>query len=367
MMIPEKNKRVLLAIMISTIFITWMSLQLSGRQGNFLKYRITMTPYNDSLDILKQKYEEPSCYYVDGDHRKKKPAKELKRLGCAHRFPTALNLGVKKCGTGALRYFLNLHPQVEVKGEPHHLHHRDGVSNVMNRWIKSMSLTTPEQALVAEFQYSLNTYANIYPSEQLRFIFILRDPVTRAISDYVHVQHKSSKIPPPFPVTYRTEQVDRGKPRTFKVYKDYELLSTFEETITTRDNKVNASHRFIKNGIYISRIRRLINKVGRDRVHVVDGDKFKNKPVPVLKDLELFLGLDPFFNENHFQLDSSGKYYCPNVKERPDVKCFQETNTGKGKTHPEVNETILQMLREFYQPYNRRLQKFLNQTFIWVN
>ncbi len=304
-----------------------------------------------------------SCYRYNDGNKTVKAEKRLKLLGCKHRLPSALILGVKKCGTGALRYFLDLHPQIEVIGTPNF--ENRNLNDSMKRWASRMPLTTPKQKVVAEYQSTVNLYQNFYSMDKLKYIFILRDPVERAVSDYLHVRDFSFRNKNA--ISYRTERLKDGGFKTFMVYKNYELLPTFEESILAKDRALNRSHALIAKGLYLNRMRWHINRFGRENVIIIDGNSFQRKPVPVLRTLEKFLGISPFFKKDHFHLDSNGNFYCPNIKERPDKKCVSEDNATKGRKHPEVDENVLQMLRLFYQPYNRKLQKYLNQTLIWVD
>ena len=149
------------------------------------------------------------------------------------------------------------------------------------------------------------------------------------------------------------------------MYSEYELQETFEKTVIY-DNKVNGSSTFLSKGLYINYLRELFKVVDRNRVLVVDGDYYQTHPVPILKNIESFLGLTPYFTDSHFQLDSSQKFYCPSIRTRPDKVCLTKVNKTKGRDHPDVGEEVMRKLREFYKPYNQQLQEYLNQTFVWA-
>ncbi|XP_072046477.1 heparan sulfate glucosamine 3-O-sulfotransferase 1-like [Amphiura filiformis] len=244
-----------------------------------------------------------SCYMYKGKTRMEKPKKQLKKLSCERHLPSFVIIGVKKCGTCALRYFLDLHPELEFIGNPTNLELRDksSMNETLRRWASRMPLITPQQKIVAGFQFDFQVYETVFsPDEELKIIVIIRDPIARAVSDYLHMQELSFTS---YPFTYRNERINDGEFKTYKVYKK-------------NWNRVLTSHHF--------------------------------------------------FQEDHFQLDADGKFYCSNIKERPDKSCLADQNKTKGRKHPEIDERILQMLREYYQPYNRKLQEFLNQTFTWV-
>ena len=297
----------------------------------------------------------------------------MKNLDCRQRQPDVLVIGVKKCGTGALEHFLDIHPDVEVKGRATYVMELANTEDTLGQWETFMPLTTPEQLTIAVYP-ELIDYPNLIAhivrdisQKPLRFIIIIRDPVIRAISDFTHVKEVSSISKPIYPVSYRNESIGESKMKTYTVYRNYELLDTFEDTISGKDNAVvNASNILIAKGMYVNYIRKIFRIVDKNKVLIIDGDKYQKQPVDVLRQIESFLDLKPFFHQDHFQLDSSGKFYCPKVKERPDKVCLTGQDKKKGRVHPEIDEPVLVKLRSFYGQSDRSLQGLLKQTFSWM-
>ncbi|XP_072039394.1 heparan sulfate glucosamine 3-O-sulfotransferase 1-like [Amphiura filiformis] len=299
---------------------------------------------------------DTSCYSY---HRKKhlKSQRKLQEMGCDRKLPKALIIGVKKCGTITLTQFLDLHPEIETIS---------GISfnpRVFVRdWVKQMPMSTSEQIIVVDspgyidnpetLQYMVSNVIR-----DLKLILMLRDPIQRAISDYKHVS-VMLRIRPDLKrlATYRYNKRSSQK---ITVYRGYEMLGNFEETITDNRGNLNTSHLFIQKGIYIKYIKNLFENVDRNRVLIVDGDAFKKYSLLTLKKVEKFLQLSDFFTDRHFYYDSRKGFFCANVTDRPDTECMAG---NKGRSHPTVHQNLLQQMSDFFTPYNLKLQEYLNQT-----
>ncbi|XP_072040801.1 heparan sulfate glucosamine 3-O-sulfotransferase 1-like [Amphiura filiformis] len=274
---------------------------------------------------------DTSCYnYYKKKHLKSQ--REIQQIGCDSKLPKALIIGVKKCGTITLTQFLDLHPQIEtISGlvfNPHVF---------VDDWVKQMPLSTTEQITIVDWPEYIDDMKLLrYISNvihDLKLIVILRDPVKRAISDYVHVSVMLRTRPDLKQLaTYRYH---KRTSQNITVYKGYEMLGNFEETITDNHGNLNTSHLFIQKGIYIKYIKNLFQNVDGNRVLIIDGDVFKKYPLLALKKVEKFLRLSDFFMDKHFYFDSRKGFFCANVTGREDTKCMA---ANKGRSHPKVND-----------------------------
>lgn len=103
------------------------------------------------------------------------------------RLPKAIIAGVKKGGTRALLAYLRLHPQVRSVGpEPHFFdrHYARGVEWYRNQ----MPLSAANQITIEKtpsYFVTKNVPERIFKlNPQMKILIVLRDPVTRAISDF---------------------------------------------------------------------------------------------------------------------------------------------------------------------------------------
>jgi len=106
--------------------------------------------------------------------------------------PNLIIIGASKCGTTSLHYYLGLHPQIYMSAEKElnffnsPVNWNKGIDWYKSKFIaradifgeSSVGYTHPFRKGVAERMYS------IIP--ETRLIYILRDPVERIISEYVH-------------------------------------------------------------------------------------------------------------------------------------------------------------------------------------
>ncbi|XP_072020450.1 heparan sulfate glucosamine 3-O-sulfotransferase 1-like [Amphiura filiformis] len=266
---------------------------------------------------------ETSCYiyrYSEHGVKKLKPNQTLGKLGCTRRQPKALIIGVKKCATGTLQRFLDLHP------------HLESVVNV-----------------IAVFPFNTNDIGHWMTQLELYLIMYTIISLSRL--------PENRRKP-----TYR---YDEERAKNITLFQGYELFgSTFEETITDNRGNLNTSHAFIQYGIYIKAIQTLFHNFDRKRILVIDGEEFKQNPHFALKEVERFLGLSAFFKEEQFYFSSTKGFYCANVTDRPDTHCMSSSKDsgGKGTPHPSVDQNLLQQMTNFFTPYNSQLKDYLNRT-----
>ncbi|TSL04176.1 Heparan sulfate glucosamine 3-O-sulfotransferase 3A1 [Bagarius yarrelli] len=124
---------------------------------------------------------------------------KLRALGDGiKRLPQAIIVGVKKGGTRALLEFLRVHPDVRAAGaEPHFF---DRFYDNGLDWYRDLMPKTLEGQITMEktpsYFVTREAPAQIYSmSRSTKLIVVVRDPVTRAISDYTQTLSKKPDIP----------------------------------------------------------------------------------------------------------------------------------------------------------------------------
>ena len=65
----------------------------------------------------------------------------------------------------------------------------------------------------------------------------------------------------------------------------------------------------LTNGLYAVLVDEWIQTYSQDRILMLNGDQLLKDPLPVLQELERFLGLMPYFTRNHLRKGKSG-FYC---------------------------------------------------------
>ena len=129
-----------------------------------------------------------------GDCTEDPPERERRKL-----LPNVIGLGVKKCGTTALHYYMNAHPKVKVPPEHEELGFFDRRFNYGLDWYLERLPYIADDEIVFEktpkyfvFPPSLDRIAQTVPN--VKFIILLCNPIDRAYSDYSHKMRKSSRF-----------------------------------------------------------------------------------------------------------------------------------------------------------------------------
>nr|XP_054756839.1 heparan sulfate glucosamine 3-O-sulfotransferase 1-like [Lytechinus pictus] len=279
---------------------------------------------------------------------------ELDTRQCQKRMPHGLVIGVKKGGTTAMARYLGLHPKVSfsrsVQPGP------DITDATMVEWKETFRLTSAYQmpvtgypGLFSGMQPQLLQMLRKHLPADIKLILMLRDPVERLVSDFVHTATIADRY--------------QGEER-----KKFEELEGFKGTLhaTVLDDlgHVNPFASIVRLGMYAMDLRALYQQIPEERVLIVDGNEFKKDPFPILIKVERFLELPPFFKRDHFQYNTNKHFYCANIESRPDVKCL---NSQKGRKHPKISDAVIEKLYDFYRPRNQELKSDFGLNFSWID
>ncbi|XP_051889303.1 heparan sulfate (glucosamine) 3-O-sulfotransferase 3-like [Pristis pectinata] len=261
------------------------------------------------------------------------------RWWCAlRRLPEALIIGVKKGGTRALLEFMRLHPAVRALGaEPHFFdrHYGKGLQWYRNLMPKALDgqivmEKTPRYFVTAEAPARIHAM-----SKDTKLIVVVRDPVTRAISDYTQIISKAADIP------------------------GFETL-TFKNRTT---GLVDASWSPIWIGIYAQHLENWLQYFPLSQMHFVSGERLITDPSGELGKVQDFLGLQRLITDDHFFFNETKGFPClkkPQGNGKP--HCLGKT---KGRIHPNIDPGVVQKLRDFYRPFNRHFYQMTGQNFGW--
>ncbi|KAJ8032004.1 Heparan sulfate glucosamine 3-O-sulfotransferase 3B1 [Holothuria leucospilota] len=292
-----------------------------------------------------------------------------KLLNCEKRPPKAVILGVKKCGTETLTGLLDLHPYIVTSIYPVSNNGCISLENVA--FERSIPLTTSDEIGLLDMvgmQYSPHKVSELleFISNDTKFILILKDPIERAISDYKHVLVKMNLPKGKDITTSREEHVwgyHRNKeigPEIVKYFKGYRVAKSFEKSVLNSLGQIDVSNKLIYLGFYYDYVQSIFYQISKERVLILDGQAFIEKPWSVLKQVESFLDVPSFFARKKFQKE--GKFFCPIIKERPDSGCLK----GKGRNKPRVNKLVLKSLKSFFRPLNELLRDSVGANLSWM-
>ncbi|XP_048466818.1 heparan sulfate glucosamine 3-O-sulfotransferase 3B1-like [Rhincodon typus] len=258
--------------------------------------------------------------------------------GALRRLPEALIIGVKKGGTRALLEFMRLHPSVRALGaEPHFFdrHYGKGLQWYRNLMPKALDgqivmEKTPRYFVTAEAPGRIHAM-----SKDTKLIVVVRDPVTRAVSDYTQIISKAPGIP------------------------GFETLTLKNRTT----GLIDASWSPIWIGIYAQHLENWLQYFPLSQMHFVSGEKLISDPAGELGKVQDFLGLQRMITDEHFFFNETKGFPClkkPQGNGKP--HCLGKT---KGRIHPDIDPGVIEKLREFYRPYNHHFYQMTGQNFGW--
>lgn len=280
--------------------------------------------------LLKESKEE---YHSNLTDTKSSDSHQTKKL------PNAIIIGVKKCGTRALLEFLRVHPDVRATGpEPHFFdkHYEEGLE-----WYRQkMPLSNDAQITIEKtpsyFVTKEVARRVLNMSKDVKLIVVVRDPVTRAISDYAQVASKRKDLKP------------------------FEAMAFVDNSTTV----VDTTWTVIKIGVYSKHMQKWLRYFPLEQFHFVSGENLIANPGEELEKVQQFLGLSTVVTNKNFVFNGSRGFPCikKNLKSKR-VHCLDGT---KGRKHPHVNPIAIKRLRDFYRPFNAKFYQMVGKDFHWL-
>ncbi|KAM4624275.1 heparan sulfate glucosamine 3-O-sulfotransferase 3A1-like [Polymixia lowei] len=266
-------------------------------------------------------------------------AGQLSPLGEGTRkLPQALIVGVKKGGTRALLEFLRVHPDIRAVGAEPHFFDRNYENGL--EWYRELMPKTLEGQITMEktpsYFVTREAPARISAmSRDTKLIVVVRDPVTRAISDYTQTLSKKPDIP------------------------SFESL-TFKNRTT---GLIDTSWSAIQIGIYAKHLDNWLQYFPMGQILFVSGERLISDPAGELGRVQDFLGLKRIITDKHFYFNQTKGFPCLKKAEGSSKPhCLGKT---KGRTHPNIDPEVVQRLRDFYRPFNMKFYQMTGRIFGW--
>ncbi|XP_063170715.1 heparan sulfate glucosamine 3-O-sulfotransferase 4-like [Candoia aspera] len=254
------------------------------------------------------------------------------------RLPQALIIGVKKGGTRALLEALRAHPDVRAVGtEPHFFdrnygHGLDWYREMMPRTLEGQLTMekTPSYFVTSEAPGRIHSMA-----KDTKLIVVVRDPVTRAISDYTQTLSKKPEIP------------------------TFEVLAFKNRTL----GLIDASWSAIRIGIYALHLESWLQYFPLSQIHFVSGERLIMDPAGEMAKVQDFLGLRRVVTEKYFYFNKTKGFPC--LKKPEESSAPRCLGKSKGRTHPAIDRDVIQRLRKFYKPFNVMFYQMTGHDFQW--
>ncbi|XP_033827102.1 heparan sulfate glucosamine 3-O-sulfotransferase 2 [Periophthalmus magnuspinnatus] len=254
------------------------------------------------------------------------------------KLPNALIVGVKKGGTRAVLEFIRIHPDVRALGtEPHFFDRNydrglDWYRGLMPRTLDSQITLekTPSYFVTREAPRRISSM-----SHQTKLIVVVRNPVTRAISDYTQTLSKKPNLP------------------------TFEELAFKNRSLGIVDTTWNA----IRIGMYIIHLENWLQYFRPSQMHFVSGERLITDPAGEMGRVQDFLGLKRIISDKHFYFNRTKGFPClkkPESSSQP--RCLGKS---KGRTHVQIDQEVIDQLQDFYRPFNIKFYETVGQDFKW--
>ncbi|XP_013199923.2 heparan sulfate glucosamine 3-O-sulfotransferase 3A1 [Amyelois transitella] len=261
------------------------------------------------------------------------------------RLPDALVIGVKKCGTRALLEFLRLHPDVRAAGSE--VHFFDKYYHKGFEWYRDKMPPTLAGQITMEktpsYWVTRSAPRRVFAmNPAVKLLAVVRDPVTRAISDYTQSASKRPSLPR---------------------FEDLALVNSTVGWDGVPWSVVNASWPPVRLGVYCRPLRRWLRRFPRSRLLLINGERLITDPAAEMKRVQDFLGLKRVITEKNFYFNSTKGFPCllkSEVHSTP--HCLGKT---KGRNHPHIDPVAIERLRDFYRPFNERFYQLSGINFGW--
>lgn len=267
------------------------------------------------------------------------------------RFPSALIIGVKKGGTRALISMLSKHPKIAIA--QHEVQYFSYNYHRGRQWyIQQMPFTTRDAISMEKSPnyFSIDEVPErvYYQSKKVKLILIVRNPLDRAVSDYVQyvsddwaeTNHGKQQVPPKF---------------ESMVLKNWRVITA------------DRNH-FIQRSLYDKDYMRWRKYFKKSQILVVNGDELVSNPVSILKKVENFLNVPTFFKDDMFVFDEEKGFYCWNSQWANQTTAMPHClGSTKGRPHPVIAENVQKTLNAFFHPHTKRFCIDASVDFSWCN
>lgn len=323
--------------------------QTSQSQSDNVHFRDKIKSESESVVVVawQQKPITPSTSVVlSSPPPHKTPKGQLHYM--SQQFPKVMIIGFGKAGTRALFDVLKMHPALTgpyVEKRFFSDHYENGLRSYLNSLPKPRSgeyvvEKSPNYITHPQAPERILSSAKILGirADRLKFVVVLRDPIDRAVSQYLEWQ------------------VSRRRNKKQK-------LLPFSVMALNQNKTVNIDQPFLKHSNYARFIKQWFLYFNRSQTCFVDGDMFAEDPYSEVHLLESCLSLHPFFTPEHFVFNSNKGFYCFKASVNQTVPhCM---GAGKGRKHPNIPEKVLNVLQEHYQKFDAELQALTGRTMLW--
>ncbi|NIA69077.1 sulfotransferase domain-containing protein [Pelagibius litoralis] len=226
--------------------------------------------------------------------------------------PNLIIPGGQKCGSSSLAYYLSLHPDccISTPKEPSFFSRQDNLRDLSSyerffrQWSGQTILFEASTGYLFE-EYAATRIRNHL--NRLKIVIILRDPLGRTLSAYLHLKKRYDDL-------RGFEEVFGGLPVSpAAAFREEERR--IEEAISTK--KIDKQRyslryddslwpfRYLRNSWYIDPVNRYLTIFGRENVHIVLLEDLEKDPQHTMQGVFEFLGVQPYWNDSFLGAENS--------------------------------------------------------------
>jgi hypothetical protein len=239
------------------------------------------------------------------------------------KLPSFLIVGAQRSGTTALRINLNLHPSVEVYDGEICFFRPKNFDKGLDWYLSHFNLDKERFGEKCPmYMYEFLALENIYATvPNVKLIAVLRNPVTRAISQYV----KAIRTVTPNSLMSLDSIIDRD-------------IKNIDDGLMEKTDGI------LQRGLYYHQIKNILRLFGKENLKIIISDELLEKPHQTYSSIFRFIEVK---NDTSFIV-----YDGKNIKsdEKLSRKTWGDIN---------ISEETVKRLINFYQPYNEMLSMLI--------
>ncbi|CAH1776478.1 unnamed protein product [Owenia fusiformis] len=262
------------------------------------------------------------------------------------RKPDVILGGIFKSGTTTAAHWIQEHPDIIHSDATTGYYTKDWMYAKGPEWhidtIESLAKTMKERVIFERCSGCFTRHPArerikaAYPDDDVKIIFVARDPIDRLVSDYLQ-----------------------------NIVLKETMNITFRNSYFFQNGSVNPLVTATQRSIYVRHMVLWLQMFPRPNLLFIDGDSFAKTPWIEMEKIEKFIGVKRFFTKEKFTVNPNNPdFFCIQTLKHPYPLCM---GSSKGRRHPTIDADLVNSLKDFFRSYNKQLSVLLNQTFLWNN
>jgi len=299
------------------------------------------------------------------------------------RYPQLIIVGAKKCGTTALKIFMNYHPGLrDTPGERHFFNRPTNWKLGFKWYLDQMPLSYNDEVTYEKtpdyFDRPFVPERMAQMNDSVKIISILCDPVHRAYSHFLHAfaVQKTADNGNAMPGWYWleghtefSEVVRIAMKRILQGALPNEIspeeirsrvaqyYSKWDAPANERVYPLRIPDVILTGGLYPVHINQYTQFLKQENMLFLDASELMDNPGKVMREVAQFVGLPPAITEDNFYFDESKGFYC--MKPPPESERGPFCLAGdKGRSkNAQVDDGTKKLIRQFYAPFLEELSQ----------